>query len=166
MRLMEVKLYIMIHISDAENLDVIFLFYMKSVIRKLKYGIEGLKADIQNVDENVVSYISKGLDLIRSGYTPKEIDFLLEYELLKFINDKIKSNPVIFQLTLSKRLLVLLQNEDMASFLDLENLFGPESRKYFCMTFIPNLPKEIRLNYQLDFYIENIPKDKLELNNY
>ena len=156
----------MINVLNKENLDLIFCFYMKSFLRKNKYGVDGLKADVENLDQCVISFIACGIDLIKNGYSPLEIDFILECEMLKIRNQEKKNYDIIYQLTLAKRLSVYLQKEDIGSFLEFENLFGVHTREYLCLTFIPNLPLAVQEKYELGLFIENIPFDKLQLNNY
>lgn len=161
-----VRLFIMINTISNEYLDSIFLFYMKSFLRKRKYGVDGLKVDIKGIDESVFTIINLGIELIKQGSLPFELDFVLECEILSFLNQVSEKKILVFQMTLVRRLSVFLQKEDICSLFEYENLFGTETREYLCMTFIPNLSKEIQEKLELKSLIENIPKEKFQLNDY
>lgn len=68
----------MIDNSYIEYFDSLFVFHMKSILRKMTYGIDGLTNDFETSNKIIKDYISMGLELIKNGHTPEELEFFLE----------------------------------------------------------------------------------------
>ncbi len=150
-----------------ENLDKIFLYFMRTILHMQNHGIEKLPL-YNDFEEPLKSYIQVAMDLILDGQPPETASLILDAEYGAILSSGQVRTETALNLLLIKELSCHIHyDEDCCGYLlSTVNLWGNEVFAYASKTFYPNLPEEIKKKYHIYELIKYMPPDAFRLDDY
>lgn len=147
--------------------DEIIIYFMKTILHVQERGIEDLPL-AHSLAEPLKSFLDLAVELIIDGQPPEVAALVLdaEYDVL------LQREKLTPKMALTLRLIRELSwhihyDEDYYGYILMTgNLWGDRVSEYASRTFYPNLPEEIKDQYQIYDLIKYIPPEMFRLEDY
>lgn len=152
---------------DNENLDGIFCYFMRTILRLQNSGIENLPLE-NNFEEPFKTFLDIAIEMIIDGQPPELSRLILDSEYDAIISRGQRNVETTLGLQMIKELsLHIHYDEDYYGYLlATGNLWGNAALAYASLTFYPNLPEAIKEKYQIYDLIKRIPQEMFRLEDY
>lgn len=140
---------------------------MTLILHLQNSGIEKLPLE-NDFEEPLNSFLGVAVDLIIDGQSPEISSLILDAEYDAILSKAAADVETMLSLQLVKRLSwhIHYDKDYYGYLLSTENLWGNEVFEYASQTFYPNLPEEIKEQYQIHDLIKYIPKEAFKLDDY
>ncbi len=107
------------HISHTEQL---FKQFVDIIITILEHGLPLVQIDALE-DDISRNYLKNGIELVKDGLMPAYVEVMLEYNFIRLINQGEISDQTLMDLLLIKKVIPIIQTQNLETFLDLNNHF-------------------------------------------
>lgn len=152
---------------DNENLDCIFCYFMRTILRLQNSGIENLPLE-NNFEDPFKTFVDIAIGMVIDGQPPELARLILDSEYDAIISrGQLKAETALSLQMIKELSLHIHYDEDYYSYLlATENLWGNAALSYASLTFYPNLPETIKEKYQIYDLIKRIPQEMFRLDDY
>ena len=152
---------------DSEALDHIICYFMRTVLRLQKSGIENLPLK-NTLDEPYQAFLDTAISIFLDSPNPELARLILEAEYDAAISCGQISAETALGLQLIKEFTwhVHYDEDNYSYLLSTENIWGNTALEYANLTFYPNLPEEIKCKYRIHDLIAIIPEKMFRLDDY
>lgn len=152
------------------ELDLIFIYFMRTVLYLYKSGIEHLPLDNPLDREPLRSFLEDAMDAVLDCLPPDLGRMVLESKREAILSRGPMTAEDVLRLRFIQELALSLQGRDFDLFYDLflssGAWWGEAAMEYAALTFYPNLPSEVREKYQIENPIEEMQPERLRLEDY
>lgn len=151
----------------CEELDSIFCYFMRTVLRLQKSGVEDLPVEFEG-EEPVRGFLKLCVEMLIGGEPPETTELILQSEY-DYVLCKYKPGmKQIMEMRLIKNLSWHIHFDDnyFDYLISTSNLWQDKANEYACRTFYANLPLEIQKREGYDKTLRLLPDEMLELDNY
>lgn len=152
----------------SENLDRIFRYFMRTVLRMEKRGLLALPVENDLQGEPLRSYLDLAMTLFVDAQPQQVVRPILEsqYDFI-VTNSGLPAGKAMEMWLIRELSLHIHFDPDPYDFLlRTSNLWGDLAEQFACLTFYPNLPADVQRLYGLDQAVEHIPAEMLRLEDY
>ena len=152
------------------ELDLIFIYFMRTMLHLYKSGIEHLPLENPLEREPLRSFLDAAMTAVLNCLPPQLGRMVLESEREAILSQGPVTAEDALQLRFIQELALSLQNRDFALFYDLflssQEWWGQPAMEYAALTFYPNLPAEVREQYHIENPIEDMKPEMLRSDDY
>lgn len=151
----------------CEDLDQIFCYFMRTVLRLQKNGVEELPVEFEG-EEPVKGFLQLCTKLLIEGEPPETTELILQSEYDYVLCKYNMSLKQIMEILLIKNLSWHIHFDDnyFDYLLSTSNLWQDRANEYACRTLYANLPLEIQKREGYDKILSLLPNEMLEPDNY
>ncbi len=152
---------------DSEYLDKIFIYFMRTILRLERTGIEHLPVE-NPLEGPLRSFLDTAMDILFSCLPPELARLLLNTERDVFLSKGPVSQDTALGLEVIQEMCWQLgHNEDVYEYLlATEMLWGQDALQYAALTFYPNMPAKVRERHQIENPVEELRPEMLRQNDY
>lgn len=152
----------------SEELDKIFRYFMRTVLRMEKKGVTALPAKNDLPSEPLGSYLDLAVRMIMDAQPEETARLILESQYDFILSHSQLSADIAMKMWLIRELsLHIHYDRDPSEFLlGTGNLWGDLAGKFACQTFYPNMPVEWQISHGVRDIVEHLPLDFQQLNDY
>lgn len=152
----------------SENLDRIFRYFMRTVLRMEKKGLLALPVENDLQGEPLRSYLDLAMTLFVDAQPQQVVRPILESQYDFIVTNSGLSADKAMEMWLIRELSLHIHfDPDPYDFLlSTGNLWGGLAERFACLTFYPNLPAGVQRLYGLGQAVEHIPAEMLRLEDY
>lgn len=149
---------------DSEQLDLIFLYFMRTALRVWKSGVERLPVT-NNLPAPWKSLLDAAMGIFLSATGPEIGRPLLEAEHAAAMSRGPLSVETALGMELIKDLTwhIRYDEDPFGYLLATENLWGNDALEYASLTLYPSLPEDLQEKYHIRDLIACIPPEKFRL---
>lgn len=152
----------------SENLDIIFRYFMRTIIRMEKSGLLALPVKNDLEGEPLRSYLDLAMQFFTDAQ-PQEVCRPILESQYNFIlaNSKLDADMALQMWLVMELSLHVHYDKDPCDFLfSTGNLWGDLASEYATRTFYPNMSKEWREKYGVSEVLKRIPESFLRPEDY
>lgn len=152
---------------DSKNIDPIICYFMKTILRYQKSGMENLPLE-NTLDAPCRAFLDTSMQIFSEARSPELSRLLLEAEYDSILSCGAVSVETALGLQLIKELSWHIRYDDdcCGYLLSTENIWGNAATEYASFTFYPNLPEDLKDKYHIGDLIEQIPEEMFRLSDY
>lgn len=152
----------------SEELDRIFRYFMRTILRMEKSGMLALPAENDLQAEPLGSYLDLAVRMITDAQPPETSRSILESQYDFILSHSQLSPDIALKMWLIRELsLHIHYDPDPSEFLLRTcNLWGDLAEEFACQTFYPNMSPQWQKSHGVYEIVENFPKHLLRLSNY
>lgn len=150
----------------SEELDGIFMYFMRTALRLQKTGVEDLPIPFEG-REPVKNFLELAVKLLIEGATPSDTDLILQTEY-NFLLSTHPDKSILLALHLIKTLSEHM-HYDRNCFdylLTTSNLWQDRANQYAYQTFFPNLAEDVQKRIGYDQVRAHLPEEMIKPEDY
>ena len=152
------------------ELDLIFIYFMRTILHLYKSGIERLPLPNPLDREPLRSFLDEAMDAVLDCLPPDLGRMVLESKREAILNQGPMTAEDVLRLRFIQELALSLQGRDFDLFYDLflssGEWWGEAAMEYAALTFYPNLPPEVREKYQIENPVEDRQPERLRPDDF
>ena len=152
------------------ELDLIFIYFMRTMLHLYKSGIEQLPLPNPLDREPLRSFLDEAMDAVLDCLPPDLGRMVLESKREAILSQGPLTAEDALRLRFIQELALSLQGRDFDLFYDLflssQEWWGVPAMEYAALTFYPNLPPEVREKYRIENPIEETQPERLRPDDY
>lgn len=152
----------------SDELDRIFIYFMRTILRMEKKGITALPVENDLRAEPSRSYLDLAVRMITDAQPPEVARMILESQYDFIVSNSQLTEAVAMQMLLIEELsLHVHYDKDPSAFLlSTGNLWGNAANEFACRTFYPNFSGEWQREHYVFEVMQNIPEGMLRRDDY
>ncbi len=152
----------------SENLDKIFRYFMRTILRIEKAGILALPVENDLAGETQRSYLDLAVRMITDAQPEEVARPILESQYSFILNNASLPPEAAMEMWFIRELsLHIHYDKDPSEFLLRSgNLWGPLTEEFACRTFYPNFDEEWQKMHYVDDVMAHIPEELLRPEDY
>lgn len=152
----------------SEELDRIFRYFMRTVLRMEKKGLLALPVENDLRGEPLRSYLDLAMTLFLDAQPQQVARPILESQYDFIVTNSRLSAETAMEMWLIRELSLHIHfDPDPYGFLlSTGNLWGDLADRFACLTFYPNMPPDLQRAYGVDEAAAHIPAEMLRLDDY
>ena len=152
----------------SENLDRIFRYFMRTVLRMEKSGLLSLPVENDLQGEPVRSYLDLAMNLFTGAQPQQVVRPILESQYSFILNNSQLSADTAMEMWMVRELSLHVHfDPDPCEFLlDTCNLWGDLANEFACLTFYPNLSPDWQRAHGVEEITARIPLERLRLKDF
>lgn len=152
------------------ELDLIFIYFMRTMLHLCKSGIERLPLENPLDREPLRSFLDDAMEAVLDCLPPELGRMVLESRREAILSQGPVTAEDALRLRFIQELALSLQGRDFelfyGLFLSTQEWWGEPAMEYAALTFYPNLPSEVRERYHVENPIEALNPSALRLDDY
>lgn len=152
------------------ELDLIFIYFMRTALHLYKSGIERLPLENPLDREPLRSFLDSAVDAVLDCLPPDLGRMVLESKREAILSQGPLTAEDALRLRFIQELALSLQGRDLDRFYDLflssQEWWGEPAMEYAALTFYPNLPPEVREKYSIENPMETMRPEALRPDDY
>lgn len=151
----------------GEELDQIFCYFMKTILRLQNSGIERLPVE-NDFSDPVKTFLTLAVELIMDGQ-PKEVsELVLNAEYDAILSKQERDGQELLPLLLIRELSLHIHYDQnyYDYMLGVSNLWQNAANEYAVRTFYPNLPEEIKEKHGVNDLLKYTPADIFRMDDF
>lgn len=152
------------------ELDLIFIYFMRTALHLYKSGIERLPLENPLDREPLRSFLDSAVDAVLDCLPPDLGRMVLESKREAILSQGPLTAEDALRLRFIQELALSLQGRDFDRFYDLflssQEWWGEPAMEYAALTFYPNLPPEVREKYSIENPMETMRPEALRPDDY